>query len=122
MTPLTFDNHLKFGIDSCHNAEGRPTFLHREREHLKLCANTHHHIYREGPSNGAPHAQELSPQQVVEQEPTMAAAIFPLPPRSRLSVDNSITQRRQDSEVRWTLLVISNYKVNVDRLVFARCR
>ena len=30
-TLLTFGNPLKFGRDSCHNARGRPTFLHRER-------------------------------------------------------------------------------------------
>ena len=30
--PLTFGNHLKFGPGSCHNAKGKPTFLHRERE------------------------------------------------------------------------------------------
>ena len=34
-TQLTFGNPLKFGPDSCHNAKGRPTFLHREREHPK---------------------------------------------------------------------------------------
>ena len=31
-TPLTFGNPLKFGPDSYHNAKGRPTFLHQERE------------------------------------------------------------------------------------------
>ena len=30
-TPFTFGNLLKFGLDSCHNAKGRPTFLHWER-------------------------------------------------------------------------------------------
>ena len=36
---LTFGNPLKFGLDSCHNGKGRPTFLHQEREHPKSCAN-----------------------------------------------------------------------------------
>ena len=36
--------------------------------------------------------------------------------------NHSVTQLRQESEVRWTLLVISNYKVNVDGAVFAQCR
>ena len=31
-TSLTFDNHLKFGQDSCHTSNGRPTFFPRERE------------------------------------------------------------------------------------------
>ena len=30
--PLTFGNHLKFGPNSSHNAKGRLTFLHQERE------------------------------------------------------------------------------------------
>ena len=49
MTPLTFGNHLKFGPDSYHNAKGRPTFLHQEREHPKLRMN-HTHSSR-GASN-----------------------------------------------------------------------
>ena len=31
-TPFIFGNLLKFGLDSCHNTKGRPTFLHQERE------------------------------------------------------------------------------------------
>ena len=66
-TPLTFGNPLKFGPNSCHNAKGRPTFLHRERMLPKLCVKrTHLHI-REGPSNGAMHTRELSPRRVVER-------------------------------------------------------
>ena len=45
--PLTFGNPLKFGPGSCHNTKGIPTFLHREREHLKLHVNT------QQPSRGA---------------------------------------------------------------------
>ena len=37
--PLTFGNPLKFGPDSCPKTKGRPTFLHREREHPKLHVN-----------------------------------------------------------------------------------
>ena len=56
-TPLTFDNPLKFCLDSYHNAKGRPTFLHqkREREYPKLRAN-HTHSLR-GASNKL-HAHE----------------------------------------------------------------
>ena len=53
VTPLTFDNPLKFGLDSCHNIKVRHTFLHREREHPKRHANHATHtrtsIIREGP-------------------------------------------------------------------------
>ena len=38
-TPLTFDNPLKFGLDSCHKTKGWPTFLHWERKHPKLRTN-----------------------------------------------------------------------------------
>ena len=65
VTPLTFGNPLKFGLDSYHNAKGRPTFHHREREHPKLFVkHTRIHIEK-GPPMG-PHAQELSPQRMVE--------------------------------------------------------
>jgi len=64
MTSLTFGNPLKLGPDSCHNAKGRPTFLHRERERLKPCANHAPHCYtraypslERGTSNGA-HARK----------------------------------------------------------------
>ena len=36
---------------------------------------------------GVPHVRELSPRQVVERGPVMAAAVFLLPPRSRSSVN-----------------------------------
>ena len=48
-TPFTFGNPLKFSSDSCHNAKGRPTFLHREREKAPeaLCeAHIAHQISR----------------------------------------------------------------------------
>ena len=77
VTPLTFGNPLKFGPDSCHKTKGRPTFLHRKREHPKLCASTQHHIYWEGP------------RQAVEQGPAMTAAIFPLPFRLRPDVNTT---------------------------------
>ena len=84
MTPLTFGNHLKFGPDSCHNTKGRPTFLHRERERERALEasreQNHIYIFREGPSNGAPQAQELSPWRVVERGLTTTVAVFP--PRS----------------------------------------
>ena len=38
-TPLTFGNLVKFSLDSYHKTKGRPTFLHREREHPKLHVN-----------------------------------------------------------------------------------
>lgn len=38
------------------------------------------------------------------------------------ATNHSVTQWREESEVRWTLLVISNYKVNVDGATFAQCR
>ena len=72
MTPLTFGNHLKFGPGSCHNAKGRPTFLHIEREREKppkapreshKCTTL---IIKRGPLT-RPHAQELSPRVVVER-------------------------------------------------------
>ena len=52
VTSLTFGNPLKSSLDSCHNAKGRPTFLHRERErerereHPKLHTNTHNQVSR----------------------------------------------------------------------------
>ena len=57
MTPLTFGNPLKFGLDSCHNAEGRSTFLDQEREHPKLCAmhTAHTIILRETLQRGPAH-------------------------------------------------------------------
>ena len=80
-TLLTFGNPLKFGLDSCHNAKGRPTFLHREREHLKLRAKhtrtSYHH--REEPSNGTPRTRELLPRRVVEQGPAMTLRFPPSP-------------------------------------------
>ena len=57
-TPLIFGNHLKFGLDSCHNAKCRPTFLYQEREHLKLRANHTHttiHISRGALQRGPAH-------------------------------------------------------------------
>ena len=79
-TPLTFGNLLKFGLDSCHNAKGRhiPSSTEREREHPKLRAKhaVHHHIFGEGPSNRAPHAQDLSPRRMVEQRPATTATVF----------------------------------------------
>lgn len=38
------------------------------------------------------------------------------------ATNHFVTQWREESEVRWTLLVISNYKVNVDGATFAQCR
>ena len=57
MTPLTFGNLLKFGLDSYHNAEGRSTFLHQEREHPKLRAThtAHTIILRETFQRGPAH-------------------------------------------------------------------
>ena len=78
MTPLTFGNHLKFGPGSCHNAKGRPTFLHtqrerereREREKPPKAPRESHKcttlIIKRGPLT-RPHAQELSPWGVVER-------------------------------------------------------
>ena len=82
-TPLTFGNPLKFGPGSCHNDKGRPTFLHREREHSKPRANhaTHYTLHtrtsritpREtGLPMGPPTRAEASPLQVVEWRPMMA--------------------------------------------------
>ena len=82
-TSLTFGNHLKFGSNSCHNAKGRPTYLHwekeREKEQLKLHANTRIPSFREEPSIEVSHEWELSPRRVVEWGLTMAAVVFPLP-------------------------------------------
>jgi len=44
-TPLTFGNHLKFGLDSYYNAKGRPTFLHRERERELETLREHTHTH-----------------------------------------------------------------------------
>ena len=55
-----------------------PPLREREREHPKLHAKhaVHHHIFREGPSNRAPHAQDLSPRRMVEQRPATTATVF----------------------------------------------
>ena len=39
-TPLTFGNPLKFCLDFRHNAKGRPTFLHWERERESTRSST----------------------------------------------------------------------------------
>ena len=64
-TPLIFSNPLKFGPDSYHNAKGRPTVLHREREHPKPHVNNTH-IHQEGPSMGPAHTGAVA-RRVVEQ-------------------------------------------------------
>ena len=48
---FTFGIHLKFGPNSHHKTKGRPSSLHREREHPKLHAN-YTHSHREGPPTG----------------------------------------------------------------------
>ena len=62
--PLTFGNPLTFGSNSHHNAKGRPTFFHREREHPKPRTNhtihymrTPHRSFKKGHQR-APRAQE----------------------------------------------------------------
>ena len=59
-----------------------PSSIERERERALEASREQHHIYifREGPSNGAPQAQELSPWRVVERGLTTTVAVFP--PRS----------------------------------------
>ena len=84
MTPLTFGNPFKFGPDSFHNSKGRPTFLHREREHPKHCAkHTRIHIER-GPPKG-PHTRGSCHHGGWSNEGAVAA-VFPLS-RSRLGVN-----------------------------------
>ena len=38
------------------------------------------------------------------------------------AVNHSVTQQREELEARWTLPMISSYKVNVDGTVFAQSR
>jgi len=77
--PHTFGNHLKFGLDSRHDTKGRPTFLHWEREHLKLRVNTRTFTLRGALQRGPAHARELSPRLVVERGPRWQRQFFPLP-------------------------------------------
>ena len=77
-TPFTFGNLLKYGPDSCLNAKGRPTFLHRVRKYSKLYVkHTHTHPTMEW---------DLSPRQVVERRNSGGGFICS---RSRLGVDSS---------------------------------
>jgi len=51
-TSFTLGNPLKFGLDPCHNAKGRPTFLHKERETAPEAYANNTHIHWEGPPMG----------------------------------------------------------------------
>lgn len=65
--------------------------------------------------NAVRHGSTRQSAQMVVQKARMLIDEFQV-------ANHSVTQLRQESEVRWTLLVISNYKVNVDGAVFAQCR
>ena len=89
-TPLTFGNPLKFGPDSYHNAKGRPTFLHRERERereresTRSSAQTTRIYHREGPLTSP--ACEEAVATVSVRTKARRWQYFPLS-QSRLSVD-----------------------------------
>ena len=86
VTPLTFNNPVKFGLDSCHNIKVRHTFLHWEREHSKPHANHATHtctsIIREGPPTGLTQVR-ASPWWVVEWRPNDNGFLL----RSRSGID-----------------------------------
>ena len=89
-TLLTFGNPLKFGLDSCHNAKGRSTFLHRERERERERApkapreHPRHHPFERGLPTG-PRACGSCRHGRWSNEGT-AMVVFHS--RSRLGIDN----------------------------------